>query len=364
MMTSRPGALAALLALGAALPAAVHAQNALEKLQIHGYLTQGFAESSDLAQYGITTEATADYRNAALQFRYSLTDADNFVVQIQHRRLGTSGLSALENDVMLNWGFFQHRFGTGTAVKAGKLPMPRGALNEVRSVGTVLPFYRAAAAMYEEGFETFDGAQISHSLDVGGGWSVDATALGGGFTYKNVVATPADPLVINARMNGLYGGQLWLNTPIPGVRLGVTGLRWRGGKWFPGDQTPSGPESQWLGTLDASHDRFTLRAEFNNVAIRALQMQSYYWQGGVRLTDKLTVNAQTEYVDQRQRAFPMPRTRERRDAALGLSYAASTNFVLKLEQHAAKGYLFDSWVNPTGAAARSGYTIASVSTSF
>ncbi|HEX7239619.1 MAG TPA: hypothetical protein VF263_05110, partial [Longimicrobiaceae bacterium] len=148
----------------------LHAQGALaEKLQVHGYLTQGYAQSGELPILGISEGGTANYRTAALQFRYGITEKDNFVLQFSHRDMGTSLFTSDESSVMLDWAFYQRRFGNGS-VRVGRGPIPLGIYNEVRDVGTILPFYRAPSNFYYEGFETLDGASANYDFALGGGW--------------------------------------------------------------------------------------------------------------------------------------------------------------------------------------------------
>src|SRR5690349_15419872 len=62
----------------AAAPApAIPVPQIMESLQIHGHLTQAYAQSDEIQINGIPTDATGDYRTAALQFRYGFTDNDN-----------------------------------------------------------------------------------------------------------------------------------------------------------------------------------------------------------------------------------------------------------------------------------------------
>ena len=139
------------------------AQNA-DKLSIHGYLTQGYAVSDSAHVEGIPKEGTTDYRRAALLMRYATTSSDNFVIQLAHRRLGNSPSMQFEPDVKVDWAYYEHTFsGPSTRLRVGKSPIPFGIYNEVRYVGTQLPFYRAPYAMYHEGIytaETVDGVSV------------------------------------------------------------------------------------------------------------------------------------------------------------------------------------------------------------
>jgi hypothetical protein len=84
------------------------------KLSIHGYLNQAFAISDGYQYLGINDNGTADYRTAALQFRYAVTDQDQLVLQLSHERLGDSKINDLHDDVEWDWAFYQHTFDIGT----------------------------------------------------------------------------------------------------------------------------------------------------------------------------------------------------------------------------------------------------------
>jgi hypothetical protein len=350
-------ALAGIAALGAATPAA--AQTDLERLSIHGYLTQGLVRASDLAIFGIGTRTTADYRNAALQFRYAVSDADNLVLQFAHRRLGGSVLTAGGEDVVVDWAFYQRKFGRA-AVRVGRTPLPMGIYNETRDVGTLLPFYRAPGHFYHEGIETIDGVVGSYARGLGD-WSAEVSAYYGGLGFEIPLATPVGSTLISDRVEGVLGGQLWIETPIEGLRVGSSLQTWT-------DPVYGGPEERqhaWQASVDGNFDRFLTRAEYISMDVASLRMDSYYVQGGVKLTERLGVYLQSEIVE----ATPllpmrMPSMRMAEDLAASVTFAASSNLVLKLEGHRAEGYNFDSYIAPTAAPGRTTYGIFSVSTSF
>ena len=66
---------------GFAAPDQAYAQTASDRLTVHGYISQAFAQASDLGVAGISSTPTWDYRTAALQFRYAISDVDNLVLQ-------------------------------------------------------------------------------------------------------------------------------------------------------------------------------------------------------------------------------------------------------------------------------------------
>lgn len=348
----------------AAVPTVSEAQLSLEKLQVHGYLTQGVAGTDGLSLNGISKVTTADYRVAALLFRYDIAKNDQVTFQVRARRLGTNPMKGIEPAVALNWAFYEHRFsGTGIIVKAGLIPAPRGIYNEIRSVGTLLPFYRAPTNLYPEGFEAVDGGSIAKRFDLKGAGSAEVVGYLGGFDNAAASFPATGPKFTTAvsRYEKAYGGQAWYNTPISGVRFGVGGVKF---KTRPADSLAVVPVvtpfTRWYGSMDASFDRAFLRSEYTLLSAGA-NTGAYYVQGGTRLYKGLWINAQDEISD---RSFAGRKYRLQRDAAVGLSYAASSGVSLKIEQHSARGYVFEKYLNTLGKPGKSNYTIASVSASF
>lgn len=84
----RYGGRALILAALATTATPAHAQAMVDRLSIHGYLTQGCATTSGPTILRIPNDGTFDYRRAALLVRFRGSPNDAFVVQIANRRRG------------------------------------------------------------------------------------------------------------------------------------------------------------------------------------------------------------------------------------------------------------------------------------
>jgi hypothetical protein len=366
----------AIFALGAALPAALSAQSTDSPVTIHGFLTQGVARSTQTPLFGIDTASTTDYRSAALQVRYAMSEADNFLIQLSHRRMGRSLLNTQQPDVAVDWVFYQRQF-AGADVKLGRVPMPRGIYNEVRDVGTVLPFYRAPYNYYTEGMETVDGGAVRYQHGLGRGFGLDVAAFAGGFDFKQLSfsTSTGQMIILSSRAELAVGGNVWLNTPVTGVRVGASGQRFTFDRFQP-TQGVNGARQESGVTyglaLDATRDRYYVRGEYGEFSVdgNTFRYPTWYAQAGVKPVSRLTLNAQTDRanVEQRMRVSPtmvVPFQFDyARDDAVGAAFAVSPNFVLKFEGHEARGYNFDRFVNPQGAAAETRYWVGSAAVSF
>ncbi len=200
------------MTIGAAIlavaPRAAGAQAALDRLSVHGFLSQAFGMSQRNQVIGIPEQGTFDYRTAALQFRFAATDDDHVVVQFSHERFGRSPDVPGDAELEVDWAWYEHRFGPATSVRLGKIAIPFGIYNEVRDVGTLLPFYRAPNVMYNERvftIETVNGIVVSHTFADGSPWSLTVDGYFGGWDYPQPDGT-------EAHASNAVGGRVWLNS--------------------------------------------------------------------------------------------------------------------------------------------------------
>jgi hypothetical protein len=332
------------------------AQTLEPRLTMNGFLTQGVARSQEEPVLGIPTTSTTDYRTAALQVRYALEDKGMFVMQFSHRRVGQSLLNTFESSVEVDWVYYRHRFGPLQA-RAGRFPLPRGLFNEMRDVGTVIPLFRAPYFVYEDGTETVDGVGLSHILNFGE-WSLTTHAFAGGAEYRAVFQTPDGPFPFKERVEKSLGGQLWLDTPIPGLRSGFAVMGW---------ENPGEPDydKMWIVSLEGDFNRWMVRGERLRINGSDARVWAQYAQAGFKPVEKLMAVFQIESKDSELLgSFAVPRYRAMTDAALGLNYAFSPNLMLKGEGHRARGYAFDRYVDPAGPPTTTYYGILSVAVSF
>jgi hypothetical protein len=360
---SRNAIAAGLLAL-ASLPGTIEGQVS-SKVSIHGYLTQGWGKSSGTAFYGLSDDASTDFRYAALQLRYLPTDRDQFVVQLNHRRLGRSPITDFESDVSLNWAFYQHAFKMGTTLKVGRMPIPRGIYNELRAVGVVLPMYRPPVVFYDEGAyysETIDGAIATHTFADDSPWSLEANLYVGGWRSLAYDTWSPEYSISPVRAENAVGTQLWLNTPVDGLRFGASAQRHDDRNEGTGDVIKM---REWHVSLDATRERWFLRAEG--------QLQNYvdsdklyvgYVQLNVKPTEKLGVTGEVQRSRDTDVTYTSPSSFEwHRSYGVGTSYAFNPSLVLKLEHHWDRGIQVEEPANPM-TPPKFRYILASLSASF
>jgi len=352
------------------------AQTLTDRLVIHGYLTQGYAATNGYMVMGIPDNGTFDYRRAAILLRFKGTPNDAFVIQLANRRLGESPTNALTPDIELDWAFYERRLGDNTTLRLGKAPIPMGISNETRYLGTLLPFYRVPFGFYQEGgftSETLNGVVLTRKLNPDSKWLVTGSVFGGEFSYLEAVAVPATDstpsmyIVDKAQARNVLGAQFWLQTPLPGLRVGVGAARRQDVGPLLVSVTGAGATKDVWASVDGNFDRLIARAEIRNLRLGrdGMKFRTYYGQVGYRIVESLLVTVQRDVmtVDYPTPvgAFHLPYNQ---DNGVGIAYTFARNVVGKLEFHDSDGYGVEAVVNYQGPPIQSRYFISSISVSF
>lgn len=377
--------------------------NFLSKLQVHGFLTQAYATTQfvdrvgttdptiDEEAIGIPEGGTFDYRTMALQFRYEVSPKDVMVIQFSSRALGDSPATELEDDIELDWAFYERRLTDNTRIKIGRVQIPLGIFNEIRDVGTILPFYRPPYVFYREGTftsETVDGVALSHTFWPTSDWSLDLDLWGGSWHQVELAPIEAVTTPQETDEEG-YGFQLWLNTPVSGLRFGLGAHQRDTSKGHEGFNRVIGTETEfddYYFSVDAVFDKWVFRAEYRENESDAAPFPAFfaddfvaittqsYAQLGFHPNDKFRIYLQWETSDTESQASIFTRNFEvrfREDLGIALNYIFRPDLVLKVEHHIVDGEDFGFTFSPTFQLApflvpqdTGSYSIVSLSASF
>ncbi|HEV8582244.1 MAG TPA: hypothetical protein VGX68_24500 [Thermoanaerobaculia bacterium] len=339
------------------------------KFSFHAYINQAYAKSQDHQIFGIPEDGTTNYRDIAVQFRYEINKKNLLVTQLSHDRFGNSTLNQAHSEVQIDSAFYQRSLTDATSLRVGKMRMPRGIYNETRHVGSLIPFYRPPSSLYLDNntTENLEGVMVFHSFARGADWSVDGDFFYGGWDRIEQSNSSGNYKV--ARAEDGFGTQLWLNTPFPGVRFGLSGIRFH----LTNRLSQVGKEDlskTYLVSFDGDFDRFYTRAEYlwTQLPLRVspsrtgkLEYRGYYGQAGVRFASKWTANLQYE-IAEIDLNLGSGYGDFNKDRAAGLNYNVDANVVAKVELHRSDSRLVDKVA--VTAPVKSKYGIVSLAISF
>ena len=346
------------LALLATVSATASAQSVSDRLELHGSLNVGYGRSQNLPMFGLPLTGTSDYRVFTLQGRYALDDDNQIVAQVFNRRLGTSPYAPALPDVTMQWAYWQHKSGDFT-FKVGRNPLPRGLVNEVRYIGTVLPFFRPANELTGEAFDAIDGAVVSYRHDIGNGIEWTQHGFVGGSENRATANTTTGQELRIARTENMFGGQTYFSLPVAHIRLGAYGARYnfvqptsRGYRLntiLSAEATPV----DWM-HLVTEQGRYVGYGPSND-------NRNGYVEATFRLTDRLSIAGQHSYLS-RMLFFTDPDMNfvypETRSNGASVIVRLTDNSVFKVENHWRDGWSFDVPTNPIAAQTATDVTLS------
>ncbi len=338
------------------------------KLSFHGFLTQSWAYGWENQYFGIPKDGdTFGLRKAALQIRYEITSNDIFVIQLSHESWGKSYIGELHDSVELDWTFYEHRFENGFWTKLGKITIPFGIFNEVRDVGTLLPFYRLPYTIYGEGIysiETINGISAGKSFETGN-WTFDITGY-----YGESKQIQEEYSYIE--LKNFIGAQIWITTPIKSLRIGAAIWHADATNSLFSSEAPN-YEEDWtvpLLSVDINYNWLRLIAEFVRYNyddhISPEPYPALCIIAMIKATDKLTINAMYEYATyERKGSDPYKWDPWDESSAIGFAYAFKSNVVLHTEFRTYKGFTIErDEIDYEGPAYKAKNFLTSLSVSF
>lgn len=324
-------------------------------LQVFGHLTQAYGESDRGSIQGATEDGTTDLRKIAVQFRWQKSQDETVVVQLSHERRGDDIFFPNDNELEIDWAFYERRLGPDSVLKVGRLNVPLGIYNEIRDVGVLLPFFNLPISFYGgvlSSAETVDGISFAHSFAPRSDWALEAEVyLGGWDTFQQQFDEQSRFGLVNleARAEDGLGLQLWLDTPVQGLRLGAGALTWL----LDGPISTPGTKDRWNSyhlSIDATRERWMFRAEvrrwrFDQDFRRFFGIpgsmpgragrDGFYAQAGVWLTPEIGLFGQYESTSL-ENNLGLPQLDDfHRDKALSLNYRFGPDLLAKVEYHSA-----------------------------
>ncbi len=205
------------------------------KIDIHGFLSQGFMKTS---KNNYLTEDSEDgsfqFNEMGINFAAELSDKLRAGLQLFSRDLGDLG----NNEVILDWGYGDYRWQDWLGFRLGRVKMPFGFYNETRDFDMLRTSILLPQGVYDEGLR--DSLSALNGISLYGEIPLETL---GGLSYQTqygYITGSEDGAIAMLVEDGTAfdvtdveflqaaNAQLQWQTPLDGLRLGVTGAVTRG----------------------------------------------------------------------------------------------------------------------------------------
>lgn len=198
------------------------------KVQIHGFLSQGFLQTDENNYLAETKDGTFQFNEFGINFSTDLTDNLRVGMQFFGRDLGPVG----NDEVVMDWAFLDYRFRDWLGIRVGKTKLVHGLYNETREMDMLRTSVMLPQSVYSElwrdSFSTIKGIAAygsTPSSPVGNftydlQYGVMDIKDDGGFALSTESALSAFKLDVNdAGTDYLYTLGLGWNTPLNGLKF-------------------------------------------------------------------------------------------------------------------------------------------------
>ncbi|SCA62524.1 Uncharacterized protein SCG7109_AB_00180 [Chlamydiales bacterium SCGC AG-110-M15] len=352
----------------------------LDKFDFHGFISQGYLNSSANNIYGKTKKGSFEFGEYGLNFSSELSDNLWVGTQLFARDLGVIG----NNQVKIDWAVADYRSSDVFGFRFGKIKLPLGLYNSTRDADTARTFIFLPTSVYSELNREFTtsiiGGSIYGDLNDAPGGDLSYEFLCGTLSIDNDHLFVQDLFTVAATAVGINSFQSEFNDPqyaiagrlqwspelIENLRLEVSGLKSEIDSGFDfvnlipggglGKYRASSNISINVASLEYTYKAFTFASEFfryhsdTNIHIKSTAASSfidlarasvssdgYYFSGEYEFSDMIRVGSyySVAYPDRQNR------NRTHRDYLKDITLTARVDFndylTWKIEGHRMKG---------------------------
>lgn len=217
--------------------AAEERPNWTERIEVHGFLSFGYLESSENNYLNESSDGSYDFNEIALNVGSQLGDDLRIGAQLFVRELGALG----NYDLELDWAYLDWRYRDWLGVRAGRVKMPHGLYNETADVDAVRTSVLLPQSVYRVDFRDFlvsiDGAALYGYAGLGAAGALNYQAQAGRtrFDARGSVArafSDSGAFTVDEMKSELTTAValIW-EPPLPGLRLGATHAHYTDGRF-------------------------------------------------------------------------------------------------------------------------------------
>ncbi|MBU1056720.1 MAG: hypothetical protein KJ804_00165 [Proteobacteria bacterium] len=355
---------------------------ASDKVQLHGFLTQGYMESKENNFLGDSEDGTFRFTEIGLNINAHLTDNFRVGGQALYCHLPADD----KGKVRADWLVAEYHIIDPFGLRLGKIKMPMGLYNMERDSDFLRPLIFLPQSIYDEtrrdSWQAHWGGEMYGNLLLSKWGDLDYQLFGGRIQYDDdSLATLAGSEIVNrynkenslhlstddlSRQNNyVYGAALFFNPSLEGLRGALTFLALDDELWLHETLVNSlQVRSKLVASVEYSWQQLSMAAEYSETDRRQEQFnivtldgasQAWYLLLSYSPTETLTVSLlYDEYYrlknSRHEPAGPMNLYPWRKDLGVSLRYDISESWTFKAEWHTIDGTAFYmGYFNPQGA---------------
>lgn len=326
-------------------------------VQFHAFVSQGFLWSTSNNFLAKSSDGSFEFFEAGLNATKQVTNQLRVGLQLFSRDLGPTG----DYKVLLDWAYLDYRWRNWLGFRAGRIKIPFGLYNDTFDIDAAHPSALLPPSIYPQDARNFllaqTGGEIYGYRRFGAAGALDYRAWGGTVFLDVPPQPPGSPVqLIDLTIPYLVGGRLLWETPVEGLKVGISAQRLRLETLIFDGRDPTMPKAVGAdvpatlvqGSVEYTVDDFVFAAEYarwftriestDQAALpdsketneRAYALASY------RVTPRFQPSAYYS-VFYPKAGETKGRASKHHDAAATLRIDLNANWLLKLEAHYMRG---------------------------
>ncbi|MDJ0840278.1 MAG: hypothetical protein QNK37_27455 [Acidobacteriota bacterium] len=330
----------------------------LKDLEVHGFISQGYLESSEHDIWAPTRDGTFEFSEIGLNLSKRLGENLRVGLQLFARDLGDLG----NHEVELDWAIGEYRWGDTLGFRIGKIKQPYGFYNQERDIDLVRPQIFLPQSVYPEGtrdlglaFEGFSmfgtlPGNLDYELYVGvQDFDADSPGMRAYLVALATFRPFTNPSLTSDR---LLGGAVRWDTPLEGLTVGISyythdfsaSMTLQDGSFLDIDVDGN---TQTVLSLEYQANRWSLMAESSESTWPEGSLPGepagWYIGGTYRLDNRFELNANHNefysFKDDKDGTFlgDFGYLVFQKDSSLGVRIDISESWLLKAEWHEVEG---------------------------
>jgi hypothetical protein len=200
-------------------------------VDFHGFVSQGFLYSSAYNYLGESSQGSFKFTEAGLNASFNPLPRTRIALQGFTYDVGDAG----NYSAVLDYALAEYTFNEYFGIRAGRIRRPQGIYNDIQDVDVARTFVLLPQGIYDARWRDFyvslDGGEFFGTIPLKQAGSVAYEfyggminpSLDGGAALQIRNSLPSSGQLDSINSAEEFGGQLWWNTPIDGLRFGAAG---------------------------------------------------------------------------------------------------------------------------------------------
>lgn len=191
-------------------------------VEVHGFVSQGAIWTTDNNYLVTSKDGSVDFTEMGVNLTTHLTDKLRVGLQLVANKLGSTGTFSTKAD----WFYLDYRFKDWLGIRAGRVKLPFGLYNDTSDIDAARVPVLLPQSVYPIADREFllaqTGLEVYGYVSLRGGGALDYRLYGGTIYFPLSAQAPGPLQVTSLTTRYVAGGRLLWETPIDGLRVGVS----------------------------------------------------------------------------------------------------------------------------------------------